>query len=74
MSRSKADILEELSVKLAEDLLARIESGEATPADLGVARALLKDNNIIVNAESDHPAIKLGVVLPFGGEKKVANG
>jgi hypothetical protein len=72
-NRSKADILEELSVKLAEDLLSRIESGEATPADLGVARALLKDNNIIVNVESDHPAVKLGVVLPFG-DKKVAQG
>ena len=72
-NRSKADILEELSVKLAEDLLGRIESGEATPADLSVARALLKDNNIIVNVESDHPATKLAVVLPFGGQKKAVN-
>lgn len=71
--RSKADILEELSVVMAEELLSRIQSGEATPADLGVARALLKDNNIIVNAESDHPATKLAVVLPFG-DKKVAQG
>ena len=71
--RSKADILEELSVVMAEELLARVQSGEATPADLNVARALLKDNNIVVNAESDHPATKLAVVLPFG-EKKAAQG
>jgi hypothetical protein len=71
--RTKADILEELSVVMAEELLARIQTGAATPADLSVARALLKDNNIIVNAESDHPATKLAVVLPFE-DKKTAQG
>jgi len=70
MSKNKSDILEALSVSLADELLKRIEDGTATPADLNVARGLLKDNNIVVNKESDHPAIKLGVVLPF--EEKIA--
>jgi hypothetical protein len=70
-TKSKADVLEELSVAIADELLVRIQTGVATPADLNVARALLKDNNIIVNVESDHPATKLAVVLPFS---KVANG
>lgn len=70
--RSKADILEELSVAVAESLLERVLSGEAEASELNVARALLKDNNIIVNAESDHPANKLAVVLPFE-EQKVAS-
>jgi len=69
--KSKADVLEDLSVALADELLARINSGEATPADLNVARAMLKDNNIIVNVESDHPATKLAVVLPFAPRKAI---
>lgn len=40
--------LEDIHDALAENLLKRVKSGEATAADLNVARAFLKDNNIEV--------------------------
>ena len=51
---------------LAQELITKIEAGEATPTDLNVARQLLKDNSIVVdirNAEDSNVA-KLGD-LPF---------
>jgi hypothetical protein len=51
----------------------RISSGEAAPADLNVARQLLKDNNITVVPQTEHPAQKLALVLPFE-EKQQAHG
>lgn len=39
-------LFEKIHVALAEELLDRITSGEATPADLNAARQFLKDNDI----------------------------
>lgn len=40
------DIFADLHLKLGEELLARIKSGEATSSELNVARQFLKDNGI----------------------------
>lgn len=40
------EVLSALHTALTADLLKRIESGEATAADLAVARGLLKDNHV----------------------------
>ena len=42
----KLQLLETLHTVLIKELLGRIESGEAKPSDLNVARQLLKDNGI----------------------------
>ena len=42
----KIKILETLHTVLIKELLGRIESGEAKPGDLNVARQMLKDNGI----------------------------
>lgn len=41
-----SNILASLHMAVASDLLRRIESGEATPAELSVATKFLKDNGI----------------------------
>lgn len=41
----------------------RVQSGEATPADLNVARQLLRDNGIM-SAPNNKPVIKLADRLP----------
>ena len=40
----KLELLENLQTVLIRELLGRIETGEAKPGDLNVARQLLKDN------------------------------
>ena len=52
---NKEEVLEKLSTTLAQELLDRINSGEAGAADLNVARQLLKDNNITVVPQAEHP-------------------
>tara|TARA_R110000787_G_scaffold283281_4_gene395885 strand:+ start:1003 stop:1227 length:225 start_codon:yes stop_codon:yes gene_type:complete len=58
-------ILEELHTEIAVTLLARIQAGEATAADLSVARQYLKDNGIDSIAFKDSPVSNLAAVLPF---------
>lgn len=60
------DLLEELHVSVTNELLIRVKSGDATPAELSVAVKFLKDNgasNDIVTAES--PMASLLTALPF---------
>jgi hypothetical protein len=60
------DLLSELHEGVTKELLARVKSGEATPAELSVAVKFLKDNgasNDIVIAES--PMASLLTALPF---------
>ena len=57
---------------LAEELVNRIESGEATPAELSVARAFLKDNNIEAVEEASQPLAELAKILPFVEPEKEA--
>ncbi len=60
-----AKVLETLHTAVAEDLLAKIQSGEATAADLSVARAFLKDNGIDSVAFADSPIANIAAALPF---------
>lgn len=46
MVKSLDQIMADLHSKLGEELLKRIESGEATSSELNVARQFLKDNGI----------------------------
>lgn len=60
------DILEQLHEAVTHDLLARVQSGEATSAELSVAVKFLKDNgasNDVITAES--PMANLLKELPF---------
>lgn len=57
--------LEELHSVVAEELLARIKSGDAKPADLAVAVKFLKDNGVDALASNDSPLKRLAQVLPF---------
>lgn len=57
--------LRDLQEKLVKSLMERIDNGTATAADLGVARQLLKDNNIDCNPRKDAPIMKLYQALPF---------
>lgn len=58
-------LLEALHTSLAEDLLAKIQSGEASAADLSVARQFLKDNGIDSVAFADSPIANIASALPF---------
>ena len=62
---SPQDILEALHSSLATELSDRIKSGEATAADLSVARQFLKDNGIDAFATNDSPLQQLVDSLPF---------
>lgn len=51
---------------LAEDLIARIQSGTATAAELNVARQFLKDNGVdSLLTEAEQPLLRLASVVPF---------
>ena len=71
------NILKDLQTAVATDLLNKVESGQATSAELAVAVNLLKNNGIVVNVEEKKappPILKLGEVLPFAAHaKKAAN-
>jgi hypothetical protein len=62
---NEKETFERLHTAMANMLLARIESGEATAADLSVARQFLKDNGIDMMAKQGTPMLKLAEVLPF---------
>ena len=55
---------------LAEDLLARIRSGQATAAELNVARQMLKDNGIEAVPVKDSGLEGLAKILPFDDTQK----
>tara|TARA_Y100000310_G_scaffold246804_1_gene252195 strand:+ start:1442 stop:1666 length:225 start_codon:yes stop_codon:yes gene_type:complete len=59
-------LLEDLHNETAQLLLERIKSGEATAADLSVARQFLKDNGIDSVFFKESPISNLAAVLPFG--------
>lgn len=75
--QQQALLLQELTSKLhiglAEELLSRLNHGEATTQDLNVIRQFLKDNNISAvavapdknGAEAASPFTKLIEALPF---------
>ena len=61
----KDDILNSLFDAVADELLTKIKTGEAKPADLAVAVKFLKDNNITCLPSSDNPLGELWKNMPF---------
>ena len=59
------ELFEKMQVALTKDLLARIEAGTATAAELNVARQLLKDNGIDSVPTKDNGLEGLSKILPF---------
>jgi hypothetical protein len=62
-------LLGSLHSELAKTLLAKVRSGEATAADLNVARQFLKDNNIDALPKDSEPLKNLVHELPFTGDE-----
>ena len=58
-------ILQDLFNAVADDLLRKIQSGDATAAELSVARAFLKDNGIDATPGQSEPLKNLVDSLPF---------
>tara|TARA_Y100001937_G_scaffold101442_1_gene139146 strand:- start:211 stop:444 length:234 start_codon:yes stop_codon:yes gene_type:complete len=65
------DGLKELHNVIAEELMARIKSGEATSGDLSVARQFLRDNGIDASTGQSEPLMNLSKVLPFDPSEPV---
>ena len=63
-------ILDELHVKLGEELLDKIKSGKARASDLNVCRQFLKDNSYEVPPTQENPLRNLVDELPFKDEEK----
>lgn len=61
----KEKILTALHNAVAQELLDRVMSGEATSADLNVARGFLKDNGIDAGLDQSEPMANLAKSLPF---------
>ena len=59
---------------VADELLAKIESGEAKPADLAVAVRFLKDNDITAIPVNDNALQQLMESMPFPSDKDIAKG
>ena len=60
---------------VAEELLRRVISGEASSADLNCARGFLKDNGIDAGLDASEPMADLAKTLPFNVDmKRVAEG
>ena len=59
--------LESLHAELAKQLLGRVKSGQATAADLSVARQFLKDNNVDSTPAEGTPFGELARSVPFQG-------
>jgi hypothetical protein len=62
------DVMEALHVAVASDLLAKIQSGEASAAELSAAIKFLKDNGIEALPAEGSPLGNLVDSLPFNVE------
>ena len=65
MEQDLNDLLVNIHKSLAQELLARIESGQASAAELAAAIKFLKDNGIDANMTQDSPLENLAKILPF---------
>ena len=71
MSASE-ELLGRLHDAVAEDLLNKVTSGDATPAEISAAIKFLKDNNIEADPTPDSTLDKLSEALPsFSNEDKL---
>ena len=62
---SNKKLLKDLFNLMAEELVRKIAMGEATSADLNVARQFLKDSGIDASIEASDPLLNLAKTLPF---------
>jgi hypothetical protein len=67
-TRAKDELLGQLHIALADELLARINSGEASPAELNAAIKFLADNKIEVNKVEGTSIDKLSRLPVFNDE------
>lgn len=58
------DLLQELHGALVQELLTKVRSGDATAADLSVARQLLKDHGVNADPDKNKPMRELVDNLP----------
>ena len=65
-------VFTDLFEAMATELLQKIESGEATAADLSVARQFLKDNGINASTRQSDPLANLALTLPFDPEADIS--
>jgi len=65
MDKPLDKILASLHETLAKELLIRIETGQATAAELTAASKFLKDNGIDASMQHSQPMQDLAKVLPF---------
>lgn len=68
MGKANQDILAQIHKAMADDLLLKVKSGEATAAELNVARQFLRDNNINTIPTKENGLEDLHKALPFVGE------
>ena len=69
MEQVTKELQNKLHQVLTQELLARVESGDASSAELNVARQFLKDNNIDGTIEQSDPLANLAKILPFTDEE-----
>jgi len=69
------EVLKKIHNALCSDLLTKIQSGEASSADLSVARQFLKDNGIDCAAGEGTAIHNLALSLPFDedGQRKATS-
>lgn len=63
------ELLDSLQSEVVKELLKKVQSGEATAADLNVARQMLKDNHITTVPKKGDPLDNLTHSLPFTGDE-----
>jgi hypothetical protein len=68
-----AQLLDQLQLHLAKDLLKRIQDGTASASELNVARQLLKDNHVDVPKTDPHLAA-LAAAASHVDEDDIAGG
>ena len=66
--------LNDLYDAVADELLAKIQSGEARPADLAVAVRFLKDNDITALPVNDNALQQLVESMPFPSQEDILKG
>ena len=69
--KMKDEALNSLFDAVADELLTKIKSGEAKPADLAVAVKFLKDNNITCLPTDSNSLGELMKNMPFNSEDNI---
>jgi len=62
------ELLEKIHGALAQELLNKVLSGEASATELNVARQFLKDNGIDCAPGASSPMLHLAKIMPFDEE------